>query len=94
MPAVAVQPVQLFQLHSIFPHQMSMPGKACCQGPVKNGIPEGWQRKELSKLADFLNGYAFKPSDWFDNGLPIIKIREHRFGFLFHEGVILFMEIL
>lgn len=29
----------------------------------------------LGEVADFINGVAFKPSDWHDNGLPIIRIQ-------------------
>ena len=29
----------------------------------------------LKELATFLNGYAFKPSDWSKEGLPIIRIQ-------------------
>ena len=47
---------------------------------VADGIPEGWERIALSELADFVNGYAFKPTDLFDTGLPIVKIPELRQG--------------
>ena len=36
------------------------------------GVPEGWQRKGLSSLGTYLNGYAFEPSDWGFEGIPII----------------------
>jgi len=39
-------------------------------------IPEGWEVKPFSQIASFINGYAFKPSDWSKNGIPIIKIVE------------------
>ncbi len=29
----------------------------------------------LGDIATYINGYAFKPSDWSDNGLPIIRIQ-------------------
>lgn len=29
----------------------------------------------LGELASFVNGYAFKPTDWEDSGLPIIRIQ-------------------
>ena len=34
-----------------------------------------WQRKKLGNVATFINGKAFKPSDWSDEGLPIIRIQ-------------------
>lgn len=37
---------------------------------------EGWNNKNLSELADYINGYAFKPDDWGKDGLPIIRIEQ------------------
>lgn len=34
-----------------------------------------WQSKKLGNIATFVNGKAFKPSDWSDSGLPIIRIQ-------------------
>ncbi len=34
-----------------------------------------WNRVKLGNIATFVNGYAFKPSDWSDNGLEIIRIQ-------------------
>lgn len=34
-----------------------------------------WQEKKLGNIATFINGKAFKPSDWSDAGLPIIRIQ-------------------
>ena len=39
-------------------------------------VPEGWEKKPISQLGEYLNGFAFKPSDWQDSGKPIIKIKE------------------
>lgn len=30
----------------------------------------------LGDVATYINGYAFKPSDWSDNGIPIIRIQD------------------
>ena len=30
----------------------------------------------LGDLATYINGYAFKPADWGDTGLPIIRIQD------------------
>lgn len=35
-----------------------------------------WQSKNLTELAEFINGYSFKPSDWGKEGLPIIRIEQ------------------
>jgi type I restriction enzyme S subunit len=43
-------------------------------------IPDGWGVQPFSNLGSFVNGFAFKPTDWGKNGLPIIKIRELKDG--------------
>lgn len=43
---------------------------------IIDGVPEGWEKKPISQLGEYLNGFAFKPSDWQDSGKPIIKIKE------------------
>ncbi len=43
---------------------------------IVDGVPEGWERKPISQLGEYLNGFAFKPSDWQEFGKPIIKIKE------------------
>ena len=37
---------------------------------------DGWELRSLSALADYINGFAFKPDDWGDEGLPIIRIEQ------------------
>jgi len=44
-------------------------------GPKKMEIPEIWDVRKLGDCADYLNGYGFKPSQWSDQGLPIIRIQ-------------------
>ena len=36
----------------------------------------GWESKKLTGLAEYINGYAFKPNDWGKEGLPIIRIEQ------------------
>ena len=43
---------------------------------VLDGVPEGWRRMAINDIAEYINGYAFKPSDWSNKGKPIIKIKE------------------
>lgn len=43
-------------------------------------IPEGWAVRSFAELADFVNGFAFKPEHWLDKGLPIVKIKELKNG--------------
>jgi type I restriction enzyme S subunit len=37
---------------------------------------ERWQNTTLGALADYINGYAFKPRDWQPSGLPIVRIAQ------------------
>jgi len=38
-------------------------------------LPNGWIETELKNLGEYINGRAFKPSEWKLNGLPIIRIQ-------------------
>lgn len=38
-------------------------------------IPATWKVMPLKHVADFINGDVFKPSDWADAGIPIIRIQ-------------------
>lgn len=48
--------------------------------PVKDGVPEGWCKKSMTSIADFINGFAFKPEHLGEAGLPVVKIPELRSG--------------
>lgn len=37
---------------------------------------DGWVETTLGDIADFVNGYPFKPSDLGDVGLPVIRIKQ------------------
>ncbi len=39
-------------------------------------IPKEWEISTLGNLASYINGYAFKPEDWEESGLPIIRIEQ------------------
>ena len=43
---------------------------------IIDGVPEGWEKKSIGEIGEYLNGFAFKPLDWQDLGKPIIKIKE------------------
>lgn len=47
---------------------------------IVDGLPQGWSRVSIEELGNYLNGYAFKPSDHYREGLPILKIRELKDG--------------
>lgn len=38
-------------------------------------VDANWKEMSLGKLAEFINGRAFKPAEWTDSGLPIIRIQ-------------------
>lgn len=38
-------------------------------------MKEDWENKKLGEIATFVNGYAFKPSEWVQSGKPIIRIQ-------------------
>ncbi|MFO0432938.1 MAG: restriction endonuclease subunit S [bacterium] len=38
-------------------------------------IPDTWQWCRLTDTGEFINGLAFKPTDWAPDGLPIIRIQ-------------------
>jgi type I restriction enzyme, S subunit len=38
-------------------------------------IPRGWELVKLGEIASYVNGKAFKPSEWSKEGLPIIRIQ-------------------
>src|ERR1035438_7846700 len=40
-----------------------------------NDLPIGWKRCTIGSLCELINGRAFKPTDWSDTGLPIIRIQ-------------------
>ncbi|WP_404396970.1 restriction endonuclease subunit S [Stutzerimonas chloritidismutans] len=42
----------------------------------QGAVPAEWPRSALKYLADYQNGYPFKPEDWGEEGLPIIRISQ------------------
>ncbi|EXF26317.1 restriction endonuclease subunit S [Finegoldia magna ALB8] len=38
-------------------------------------IPEDWKLTKVKHIGKYINGYPFKPSDWSDSGVPIIRIQ-------------------
>lgn len=53
-------------------------------------LPDGWSTKELGSVIEFINGYAFKPEEWSDDGTPIIRIQNLNGGgdFNYFQGTI------
>ncbi len=50
------------------------------QAKVIDGLHVGWQSHSLAEVADFINGFAFKPAHLQEEGLPVVKIPELRDG--------------
>src|SRR5438105_1972627 len=40
-----------------------------------NGSRDGWKKVNLGEVANYVNGKAFKPTEWSREGLPIIRIQ-------------------
>ena len=40
-----------------------------------SALPENWSTAPIGLLCDLINGRAFKPTDWTDVGLPIVRIQ-------------------
>jgi type I restriction enzyme, S subunit len=38
-------------------------------------LPSGWAATSIGDLCELINGRAFKPEDWGDKGLPIVRIQ-------------------
>jgi type I restriction enzyme S subunit len=45
---------------------------------IPRNLPEKWIVTTFGQMAGFINGYAFAPDDWRENGLPIIRIEQLR----------------
>ena len=44
--------------------------------PEERELPDGWSRTTLGSLGNYLNGRAFKSSEWSKMGRPIIRIQD------------------
>jgi type I restriction enzyme S subunit len=40
-----------------------------------NELPEGWAKTRVDAIVQLVNGFAFKPTQWKSEGLPIIRIQ-------------------
>ncbi len=40
-----------------------------------HSLPDGWRWVRLRELCRFVNGDAYKESDWSQQGIPIIRIQ-------------------
>ena len=46
-----------------------------CDTSHYENLPSGWTVLTVGEVADYINGRAFKPSEWEQTGLPIIRIQ-------------------
>ena len=44
----------------------------------------------LGDIATYINGYAFKPKDWREKGIPIIRIQNYGFDIEINNPYIFF----
>lgn len=44
-------------------------------GELEDGIPKGWRKGKLAEIVEIKNGYAFKGTDFMEEGIPVIKIK-------------------
>ena len=53
-------------------------------------VPEHWRTVPLKHVAQFINGDAFKPAEWSESGMPIIRIQNLNGSedFNYYEGVV------
>lgn len=52
-------------------------------------LPDSWAVKTVGEIGIYLNGFAFKPTQWGDDGLPIIRIQnlnDRSKSFNFYNG--------
>ncbi|MBV2150906.1 restriction endonuclease subunit S [Sphingobium sp. AS12] len=45
------------------------------QGEVGKDLPRGWVAARINDTGLYINGLAFKPADWKNTGIPIIRIQ-------------------
>ena len=44
-------------------------------GELVDGLPKGWRKITLDEIAKVKNGFAFKGTDFINEGIPVIKIK-------------------
>lgn len=54
--------------------KMRFPGYETAVFDEVTGLPEGWEKKLLSEISDFQNGYAFYTKGYSDNGYAVIDL--------------------
>ena len=51
------------------------PSEAISESEIDRAVPAGWVAARVNDTALYVNGLAFKPTDWKPEGVPIIRIQ-------------------
>lgn len=52
-----------------------MPLPPITENEIPYEVPKGWEWVKIATIMELINGRAFKPSEWSEKGLPIIRIQ-------------------
>ena len=55
--------------------RISPKAEITCDNGHYQKLPEGWTILKVGNVAEYINGRAFKPEEWEQTGLPIIRIQ-------------------
>src|SRR5690554_2146724 len=66
------QYAELYEIAKMFPNDM--------EDSDLGEIPKGWTVGNLSNIAQFQNGFAFKQTHWTESGNPVVKIKNIKQG--------------
>jgi type I restriction enzyme S subunit len=64
--------------HTLIEISKTLFQKYCTQD--SDNISKGWSLKKLKEFIEVKNGYAFKGTDFIDDGVPVIKIKNVKAG--------------
>jgi len=53
-----------------------------------NNIPKHWQVKKLGEVCKLKNGFAFKSTDYKNEGIPVIRISDIKNGIVSSQGAV------
>lgn len=63
MGGLMPDPARAAELAELFPNELN-----------DDALPAGWEMGRLADFTDLQNGYAFKSTDWREQGVPVVKI--------------------
>lgn len=62
------------KLRAIFSHDVARNDEDCVHTEI-GYVPKTWKIIEQGKVAEFINGRAYKKSEWENNGVPVIRLQ-------------------